>query len=99
MCPSQEYEYMARRYHWGTLFSGFRDSRDGCDLGQFSRMLADPEGLCFCDEGALQVASLVEARAGQGSKGEMIMSMPDFAKPWFNDDYGLISTIPRWSSH
>lgn len=51
----KEYEYMARRYHWGTFFGGFRDSRDGCDLGQFSRMLADPEGLCFCDEGALQV--------------------------------------------
>jgi hypothetical protein len=56
MFPSQEYEYMARRYHWGTFFSGFRDSRDGCDLGQVSRMLADPEGLCFCDEGVLQVA-------------------------------------------
>lgn len=51
----KEYEYMARRYHWGTFFGGFRDSRDGCDLGQFSRMLADPDGLCFCDEGALQV--------------------------------------------
>eukprot|EP00438_Fugacium_kawagutii_P003562 Skav202748 [mRNA] locus=scaffold1326:494249:502953:- [translate_table: standard] len=46
---------MARRYHWGTFFSGFRDSRDGCDLAQFSRMLADPDGLCFCDEAVLQV--------------------------------------------
>lgn len=45
---------MVRRYHWGAFFGGFRDSRDGCDLQQFSRMLADTEGLCFCDEAALQ---------------------------------------------
>lgn len=45
---------MVRRYHWGTFFSGFRDSRDGCDLAQFSRMLADADGLCFCDEDVLQ---------------------------------------------
>ena len=46
---------MARRYHWGSFFGGFRDSRDGCDLSQFSRMLADTEGSCFCDEEGLQV--------------------------------------------
>eukprot|EP00913_Durusdinium_trenchii_P002966 g2748.t1 len=51
----KEYDYMVRRYHWGTFFSGFRDSRDGCDLAQFSRMLADADGLCFCDEDVLQV--------------------------------------------
>eukprot|EP00434_Breviolum_minutum_P004032 symbB.v1.2.003548.t2/scaffold196.1/size274459/20 len=51
----KEYEYMARRYHWGSFFGGFRDSRDGCDLSQFSRMLADTEGSCFCDEEGLQV--------------------------------------------
>ena len=51
----EEYEYMARRYHWGSFFGGFRDSRDGCDLSQFSRMLADTEGSCFCDEEGLQV--------------------------------------------
>eukprot|EP00435_Cladocopium_sp_Y103_P047324 s1168_g13.t2 len=67
----KEYEYMARRYHWGTFFSGFRDSRDGCDLGQFSRMLADPDGLCFCDEGALQV-ELAEL--------EMVTGRPYFSR-------------------
>ena len=62
---------MARRYHWGTFFGGFRDSRDGCDLGQFSRMLADPDGLCFCDEGALQVVPPVVIFLGL-SHGEMM---------------------------
>ena len=41
----KEYSFMVRRYHWPPA---------GCDLAQFSRMLSDPEGLCYCDNAALQ---------------------------------------------
>ncbi|CAJ1420010.1 unnamed protein product [Effrenium voratum] len=58
----KEYSFMVRRYHWPPA---------GCDLAQFSRMLSDPEGLCYCDNAALQV-ELAEL--------ELATSRPFFSK-------------------
>ncbi|CAE7250390.1 unnamed protein product [Symbiodinium natans] len=58
----KEYAYMVKRYGW---------SQKGCDLPQFTRLLADEAGLCYCDDAALQV-ELAEL--------EMVTGQPFFSR-------------------